>query len=80
MDHIGAFTWAENKAEFTLTLSRGWWGRCGKKIKLNYLPKEEGREGGEKSVAAYPWGPGGLESGTYRMLGEGPQLNAMGVV
>ena len=28
----------------TLTLLRGWWGRCEK----NYLPKEEGREGGEK--------------------------------
>ena len=27
----------------TLTLLQGWWGRCEK----NYLPKEEGREGGE---------------------------------
>ena len=31
----------------TLTLSRAWWGRCEK----NYLPKEEGREGGEKKRA-----------------------------
>ena len=31
----------------TLTLSWVWWGRCEK----NYLPKEEGREGGEKKRA-----------------------------
>ena len=31
----------------TLTLLRGWWGRCEK----NYLRKEEGREGGEKKRA-----------------------------
>ena len=31
----------------TLTLSWAWWGRCEK----NYLPKEEGREGGEKKRA-----------------------------
>ena len=30
-----------------LTLSWVWWGRCEK----NYLPKEEGREGGEKKRA-----------------------------
>ena len=30
--------------KITLTLLRGWWGRCEK----NYLPKEEGKEGGEK--------------------------------
>ena len=41
---------------------------------------EEGKEGGEKKArAARPRGPG-LETGTSRMLGEGPQLHAMGVV
>ena len=45
----------------------------------NYLPKEEGREGGEKARGARPPGPG-LEPGTWRVLGEGPQLHAMGVV
>ena len=35
---------SSNKICITLTLTRGWWGRCEK----NYLPKEEGREGGEK--------------------------------
>ena len=38
----------------TLTLLRGWWGRCEK----NYLPKEEGREGGEKSAHSAPAMPG----------------------
>ena len=38
----------------TLTLLRGWWGRCEK----NYLRKEEGREGGEKSARSAPAGPG----------------------
>ena len=38
----------------TLKLLRGWWGRC----KKNYLPKEEGREGGEKSTHSAPAGPG----------------------
>ena len=33
--------------QITLTLSWVWWGRCEK----NYLPKEEGREGGEKKRA-----------------------------
>ena len=51
----------------TLTLSRGWWGRCEK----TYLSKEEEREGGEAP---------GLKPGTYRVLGEGPQLYATGVV
>ena len=39
-----------------LTLTCPWvlWGRCEK----NYLPKEEGREGGEKSVRSTPDGPG----------------------
>ena len=32
-----------------LTLSWVWWGRCEK----NYLPKEEGREGGEKKRAQH---------------------------
>ena len=35
------------KTYITLTLSWVWWGRC----KNNYLPKEEGREGGEKKRA-----------------------------
>ena len=34
-------------SQLTLTLLRGWWGRCEK----NYLRKEEGREGGEKKRA-----------------------------
>ena len=56
----------------TLTLLR--WGRCEK----NYLPKEEGREGGEKKAgAARPPGPG-LEPGTCRVLGECPQLHTRG--
>ena len=38
----------------TLTLLRGWWGRCEK----NYLRKEEGREGGEKSARSAAAGPG----------------------
>ena len=38
----------------TLTLLRGWWGRCEK----NYLPKEKGREGGEKNACSVPGGPG----------------------
>ena len=64
----------------TLTLSWAWSGRCEK----NYLPKEEGREGGEKKRAqrarrARGSNPG-LEPGTCRVLGEGPQLHATGVV
>ena len=35
-------------------LSWVWWGRC----EQNYLPKEEGREGGEKSARSAPAGPG----------------------
>ena len=38
----------------TLTLLWVWWGRCEK----NYLPKEEEREGGEKSVRSVPEGAG----------------------
>ena len=46
----------------------------------HYLPKEEVREGGEKKArAALPPGPG-LEPGTCRVLGEGPQLHARGAV
>ena len=61
---------------FTLTLSWVWWGRCEK----NYLPKEERREGGEKKArVARPLGLG-LEPGTCRVLGEGPQLHTMRVV
>ena len=48
------------------------------KVRKN-SPPEEGREGGEKMRAARPQGPG-LEPGTCRVLGEGPQLQAMGVV
>ena len=43
------------------------------------LPKEEGREGGEKSARSAPLGQG-LEPGTCRVVGEGPQLHATGVV
>ena len=32
-------------------------GRVGK-VRKNYLPKEEGREGGEKSARSAPAGPG----------------------
>ena len=54
----------------------GWVG----KVRKNYLPKEEGREGGEKKArAARPPGAG-LKPGTCRVLREGPQLHAMGVV
>ena len=58
-------------------LTVGWVGKVQKK----HLPKEEGREGGEKKHAqrARPPGPW-LEPGTCRMVGEGPQLHAMGVV
>ena len=49
------------------------------KVQKNYLLKEEGREGGEKARAARP--PDlGLEPGTCRVLGEGPQLHARGAV
>ena len=56
----------------TLTLLRGWWGRCEKT-----LPKEEGR-GEKKAHAARAPGPG-LEPGTCPMLGEGPQLDGRGL-
>ena len=42
------------------------------------VPKEEGREGGEKSARSVPAGAG-LKPGTCRMLGESPQLQAMGL-
>ena len=60
----------------TLTLLRGWWGRCEKK-----LSPEGGRKGGwrKKARAARPPDPG-LEPGTCRVLGEGPQLHARGAV
>ena len=44
----------KGKLYLTLTLLRGWWGRCEK----NYLRKEEGREGGEKNPRSAPAGPG----------------------
>ena len=49
------------------------------KVQKNYLPKEEGREGGEKKCAQHARRPG-LEPGIYRVLGEGPQLHARGAV
>ena len=57
----------------TITLLRGWWGRCEKTI--------SGRKGGwrKKARAARPPDPG-LEPGTCRVLGEGPQLHARGAV
>ena len=55
----------------TLTLLRGSWGRCEK----NYLRKEEGREGGEKS--AHSSNPGPV---ACYIVGEGPQLHARGAV
>ena len=42
------------------------------------LPKEEGREGGEKTRTVRPRGPG-LEPETCRVLGKGPQLHARGL-
>ena len=44
-------------------------------MRKNYLPKEEGRRVEKKSPRSAPEGPG-LEPGTYRVLGEGPQLHA----
>ena len=52
----------------------------GRVRKKNYLPKEEGREGGEKKACtACLWGPG-VEPGTCRVLGEGPLLHVRGAV
>ena len=61
---------------FLVTYPWVWWGRCEKK-----LSPEGGRKGGwrKKARAARPPGPG-LEPGTCRVLGEGPQLHATGVV
>ena len=60
-----------------LNVPAGWVG----KVQKNYLPKEEGRKGGwrKKGHAACPPGPV-LEPGACHVLGEGPQLHAMGVV
>ena len=44
-----------------------------------YLPKEEGREGGEKRMQRASGGRGSKPR-TYCMLDEGPQLPAKGVV
>ena len=49
------------------------------KVQKYYLPKEEGREGGEKKRAARPRGSR-LEPEPCRVLGEGSQLHAMRVV
>ena len=48
------------------------------KVQKNYLTKEEGRVE-KKARAAGPPDPG-LEPGTCRVLGEGPQLHARGAV
>ena len=55
----------------TLTLSRGWWGRC---------EKEERKGGWRKKARAVSTRGPGLEPGTCRVLGEGPQLHARGAV
>ena len=56
--------------KLTLTLLRGWWGRCER--------RKEGRVE-KKMCEARPPDPG-LEPGTCRVLGEGPQLHARGAV
>ena len=60
-------------------LTTGFAGLVGKVRKK--LSPEGGRKGGwrKKARAARPPGPG-LEPGTCRVLGEGPQLYAMGAV
>ena len=50
------------------------------KVRKNYLPKEEGREGGEKKCAWSARRARGSNPGACRVLGEGPQLHATGVV
>ena len=50
------------------------------KVRKNYLPKEEGREGGGKKRAQRARRNPGLEPETCRVLGEGPQLHARGAV
>ena len=69
--YLGDFT-----ITITLTLSGGWWGKCKKKT-ISRRRKERRVE--KKACAACPREPG-LESGTYCVLGECPQLHAMGVV
>ena len=55
-----------------------------KQNKKTYLPKKGGRVGGEKkkprTQRAHGCRGSGLKPGTCRVLGEGPQLHAMGVV
>ena len=58
----------------TLISPGGWWGRC----KINF-PKGEGREGVEKISCRVPTGAR-PEPGTYRVLGENPQLHTTEVV
>ena len=48
------------------------------KVQKNYLPNEEGREGGEKERVQRA--RRAQARGTCRVLGEAPQLHAMGVV
>ena len=59
-----------------ITPTLSWGGEGAKK-----LSPEEGWKGmwRKKAHVAHLWGPG-LEPGTYHVLGEGPQLHAMGVV
>ena len=45
------------------------------KVQKNCLPKEEGRESGDKSTQQ-----AGAQTSAYRMLGKSPQLPATGVV
>ena len=67
------------KKIFNPNLTTGFTGLVGKVQKK--LSPEGGRKGGwrKKARAARPPGPG-LEPGTCRVLGEGPQLHAMGAV
>ena len=67
------YHWIVSFLLLTLSLSRGWWGRWEK-------TPEGGRKGWwrKKALAARPRGP--RQSGTCRVLGEGPKLHAMGVV
>ena len=49
------------------------------KMQKNYFPKEEGREGGEKSACSAPQVPG-LKPRIYRVLDKSPQLHATIIV
>ena len=62
------------KQKITLLLFAGLVG----KVRKNYLPKEEGREGGEKNAQRARAGGPGFEPGTCRVLGKGLQLHTRG--